>query len=116
MSSFIQQPIAENEYGQLVERVSDSSGFKKSPRIRDFLLYVCENALKNNLQDVREQQIGVRVFNRRPDYNMSEDSIVRVEARELRKRLAAYFAGEGKDESVVIEIPKGGYVPVFFGP
>src|SRR5208282_138508 len=60
-----------------------------------------------------EQYIGCAVFGRRADYNPGDDNIVRAEARELRKRLEQYFAGEGKEESLEIRIPKGSYVPVF---
>lgn len=98
---------------ELVARVAGSSCFQKSPRLRQFLLYVCECALQNRAADLHEQPIGCKVFNRRADYNPSEDNIVRVEARKLRRHLEEYFTGEGRDEPVVIEIPKGGYVPVF---
>ena len=106
-------PLRHDERWALVERVAASQILQKSPKLREFLLYVCETTLRNHLEDVREQQIGVHVFNRRPDYNMSEDSIVRVQARELRKRLAFYFDTDGKDEPLVISIPKGAYIPVF---
>jgi hypothetical protein len=97
----------------LVRRVADSVYFRKGPKLRAFLLYVCENTILGRPENVREQLIGSKVFGRITDYNLSDDNIVRVEARELRKRLEAYFASEGKDEAVVIEIPKGAYVPVF---
>jgi hypothetical protein len=97
----------------LVQRVADSSYFCKAPKLRAFLLYACENALLGRLENVREQLIGSKVFGRPAEYSLVEDNIVRVEARELRKRLEAFFAAEGRDEPVVIEIPKGGYVPVF---
>jgi hypothetical protein len=106
-------PLRHDDRWALMERVAASQILQKSPRLREFLLYVCETTLRNHLEDVREQQVGVHVFNRRPDYNMSEDSIVRVQARELRKRLALYFDTDGKDEPLVISIPKGGYIPVF---
>jgi hypothetical protein len=98
---------------ELVQRVADSDYFCKGPKLRAFLLYVCENTILGRSENVREQLIGCKIFGRRADYDPSEDNIVRVEARELRKRLEAYFAHEGKDEAVVIEIPKGGYVPIF---
>jgi hypothetical protein len=53
------------------------------------------------------------VFGRKPEYNPGEDNIVRVEIRQLRKRLEEYFATEGKDEPLVIVVPKGAYVPSF---
>jgi hypothetical protein len=97
----------------LVQRVADSSYFCKAPKLRAFLLYACENALLGRLENVREQLIGNKVFGRPAEYSLVEDNIVRVEARELRKRLEAFFTAEGRDEPVVIEIPKGGYIPVF---
>ena len=106
-------PLHRDDRWALVERVAASQIFQKAPKLREFLLYVCENTLRHHVEDVREQQVGVQVFHRRPDYNMSEDSIVRVQARELRKRLALYFETDGKDESLVISIPKGAYVPIF---
>jgi hypothetical protein len=87
--------------------------FARSPKLREFLLYICENTLADRLERVREQQIGCEVFGRRPDYNMSGDSIVRVEARELRRRLELYFNTDGRDEPTVIVLPKGAYVPSF---
>ena len=97
----------------LAQRVADSPSLRNCPKLRAFLLYVCENALLGQRENVREQLIGSKVFGRAVDYNISEDNIVRVEARELRKRLESYFAGEGCQEPTVIDIPKGAYVPVF---
>ena len=90
------------EKRELVGRVANSPTFQKSPRLREFLVYVADCTIDDRLEDVREQQIATNVFNRKADYNPSQDNIVRVEARSLRKRLDAYFAGEGKDEPVVI--------------
>jgi hypothetical protein len=98
---------------ELAQRVADSPLFRRGQKLRAFLLYVCENALLERIGNIREQLIGEKVFGRAPDYNIYEDNIVRVEAGELRKRLAAYFAGEGLREAFIIEVPKGAYVPVF---
>lgn len=99
-----------SEKRELVERVANSPAFRRSQRLREFLLYVAECTLSDRLQDARELQIAEKIFNRRTDYNPAQDNIVRVEARSLRKRLEAYFAGDGKDEPVIIVMPKGGYV------
>jgi len=98
---------------QLAQRVAESTYFRKGTKLRAFLLYVCENAILGRLDNLTAQMIGTRVFGRSAEYNLSEDNIVRVEARELRKRLEAYFSAEGCREATVIEIPKGSYVPVF---
>ena len=81
---------------ELVLRVADSIYFRKGPKLRAFLLYVCENTILGRVDNVREQLIGSKVFGRPTDYSLSDDNIVRVEARELRKRLGAYFANEGR--------------------
>jgi hypothetical protein len=97
----------------LVLRVASSQYFKTSPRLRDFLLYVAECAIRDAPEDVTEQQIGMHVFQRPPGYNSSEDSIVRSHARILRQKLAAYFAAEGAGEGLRMEVPKGHYLLVF---
>ena len=98
---------------ELVQRVAASTGFQRSPRLRELLLFICERAVQNRTEELREQSIGCGVFGRRPDYSPGEDNIVRVEIRHLRRRLDEYFAGEGKDEPLTIVVPKGTYVPVF---
>src|SRR5260370_4192563 len=97
---------------EVVQRVASSTLFQRSPRLRELLLYICERSLQNRLDELREQQIGCGVFGRKSDYNPGEDNIVRVEIRQLRKRLQEYFASEGKDDPYEILIPKGAYVPV----
>src|SRR6266403_3542533 len=97
---------------EVAQKVAASASFHRSPRLRELLLYICDRALQNRPADLREQQIGCAVFGRKPDYNPGEDNIVRVEIRQLRKRLEEYFSTEGKDEPYVVLIPKGAYLPV----
>lgn len=106
-------PLTGDERWELALRVAASPEFSRSARLHDFLLYVCEKALSNSADEIHEQQIGSAVFGRKLNYNCNEDNIVRVEARELRKRLDRYFAGAGKTEKLRIRIPKGSYVPSF---
>lgn len=97
----------------LIHRVAASSHFARSARLRDFLLYVGNESLKDGIPEIHEQEIGVRVFGRSPSYDRSQDNIVRVNATELRKRIDAYFSEEGAGEPWVFSIPKGSYGPVF---
>ena len=97
----------------VVNRILCSSGFQRSPRLRELFHYICQKAVENRPDELREQLIGQRVFGRKADYSPGEDNIVRVEVRHLRKRLEDYFSSEGKDEPLVIVIPKGTYVPAF---
>lgn len=97
----------------LVERIAASPHFKTSARLCDFLFYISECAIREAPEDATEQQIGIRIFHRAPGYNSSEDSIVRTHARLLRQKLAAYFLEEGANEPIVLDVPKGHYIPVF---
>src|SRR5579863_10750932 len=98
---------------ELVRRVVSSTTFEKSPRLRAFLSHVCRCALECKPEEATEQQIGIYVYGRSPGYNPNDDNIVRSQARVLRMKLEHHFANEGKDEPVIITIPKGQYVPVF---
>src|SRR6202167_3456427 len=102
-----------DERSRLVERVLSSNQFKASLRLREFLRYIADCAIKEAPESATEQQIGVHVFNRPPGYNSSEDSIVRTHARLLRQKLAEYFSTEGASEPLIIEVPKGHYLPLF---
>ena len=106
-------PEAAGEREELVRRVASSSTFERSPRLRAFFLHVCRCALDNKPEAATEQQVGICVYDRPPGYNPNDDNIVRSQARLLRLKLEHHFANEGKDESVVITIPKGRYLPVF---
>ena len=94
-------------------RVAVSKGLCKSALLPRFLLYVCERSLLGKADEITEQRIGTKIFNRPADYNPGEDNIVRSYARMLRKRLDEYFEGEGRDEPLRIVIPRGRYLPIF---
>jgi hypothetical protein len=97
----------------LVERVASSSYFNKSARLRELFLYLCERVLEESAEEIHEREVGHKVFGRSEDYDPIADNIVRVHASMLRKRIAQYFATEGAQEPIVIDIPKGNYAPVF---
>jgi tetratricopeptide (TPR) repeat protein len=96
-----------------LERVLESSGFKRNERISGFLRFVVERHLAGRDLELKESVLGTEVFGRSPDYDPKRDPIVRTEAGRLRSRLIEYYAREGRDDSLVIDLPKGGYVPVF---
>src|SRR5580700_6366793 len=78
-----------------------------------FLRFLAERHLEGSHNQLKESVIAVEVFGRRTDHDPSQDSIVRTEASRLRARLAEYYVGQGKDDGIVIDVPKGGYIPVF---
>jgi hypothetical protein len=98
---------------QLAQRIVASRSFAKSALLSRFLLYVCEREITGKTAEISEHQIGVHVFGRRPGYNAGEDNIVRNYARQLRHRLEQYFLEEGREEELLVSIPRGKYVPVY---
>lgn len=107
------QSMTRDASWQLAQRIASSDIFAKSELLPKFLLHICDLHLQGRTDEIREQLIGVRVFSRPPDYNPGDDNIVRNYAVQLRKRLSLYFEREGWREPYWIEIPRGGYVPVF---
>lgn len=97
----------------LLHRIAASPAFQKSNRLRELLLFVGEHSLTNGDAHLREQDIGVGVFGRPVDYDTSQDTLVRVQASQLRKKLQQYFEEEGREESLLVELPKGSYALVF---
>jgi hypothetical protein len=98
---------------QIAQRVASSQHFVRSRLLSSFLLYIVAETLTDRKNEITEHQIGVQVFGRPIHYRSVEDNIVRTYARQLRRRLAEYFSGEGASETLRIDIPLGGYIPVF---
>src|SRR5215831_3459233 len=96
-----------------LEKILVSEGFARNDRIRSFLQFVVEQELSGGGDQLKESVVGVEVFGRRPDYDVRQDSIVRTEAGKLRTRLSKYYANGGAADELIIDLPKGGYRPVF---
>ena len=96
-----------------VEKVLSNKLFTRSTRLCRFLRFSVEQTLAGNGGQLKEQIIGVEVFDRKPDYDPRIDPIVRVEARRLRAKLKAYYTSPGRGDQVMIGLPKGAYLPFF---
>ena len=96
-----------------LQRILAGEGFKRSERICRFLSYVVEQTLRGHGDELKESVLAVEVYNRPPDYNPKIDPIVRNDARRLRAKLREYYETEGYSDPVIIEIPKGSYLPMF---
>src|SRR6476660_7719399 len=99
-----------------LDRLLASPGFVRNARMSQFLRLLVERHLEGRDDELKESLIAIEVFGRKPDYDPKQDSIVRTEAARLRSRLIEYYSGAGRSDSVVIEVPKGGYVPAFRRP
>ncbi len=95
-----------------LERILQSRAFQSAPGQSSFLRYVVKQTLEGR-GDLKEYCIAIDVFARGESFDQRRDSIVRIEARKMRQNLAKYYEGEGHKDPIRIEVPKGGYVPVF---
>ena len=88
-----------------------TQAFAGSAKLFSFLHFVVEEALGGRAATLKELVIGIELYGSVVEYDPRIDSTVRVEARRLRRKLEAYYAGPGRDDAVVIAIPTGGYAP-----
>jgi TolB-like protein len=106
-------PPGEPEIRAQLSRILASDDFVRSPRLRGLLEYLIEESLAGRIGKIKATTIAIDVYGRDSSFDQQSDPIVRVEAGRLRQRLTEYYAGEGQNDALVIEIPKGGYRPAF---
>ncbi len=97
----------------LVQRIAHSATLGRSEQLTKLLLYVSKMAILDRADEISEQRVGIDVFGRPADYDSAIDGIVRSHATRLRRRLELYFKDEGCNEPLIVDIPRGGYVPRF---
>src|SRR5205823_8533585 len=98
---------------QQLERIVSSATFQQVERLKRFISFIVSEAAAGRGDELKEYVVGVQVFGKETSFDPRTDPIVRVQARRLRARLARYYHEEGQQDEVVIELPKGGYAPVF---
>src|ERR1700694_667362 len=96
-----------------LDSVIGSGIFNRAPNLSSFLSYICEQYFAGASCQIKEYNIAVEALRRPSDFDQKKDSIVRVEAHRLRKRLSEYYASAGADHALRIEIPHGQYAPMF---
>lgn len=89
-----------------------SDEFSSSRRASELLRHLVERALTGDTASLKERLLGIDIFHRRSDYNTSTDSIVRVTANDVRRRLA-HFYSQHHVQPLRISLPLGSYVPDF---
>jgi len=114
----ISKPTSEGEIAQEaireeLSRILESPIFVQSDRLGRSLRYTIETTLAGDAEILKEYLIGTEVYQRRPPYHPSADSIVRSEARRLRSKLKEYYESVGRNDSVFIYYHPGSYAPAF---
>jgi hypothetical protein len=110
-------PKTEEEKDQVrrqMERLLETTHFKNSRRYPALFRFIVEETLEGRGEFLKERLLGIRVFNRPPDYDTADDPIARVTIAEIRKRIAQYYHEEAHESEMRIELMPGRYEPEFF--
>jgi hypothetical protein len=97
----------------LIERIAESEGFHRAAQLRKILRYAAKAAIFRPQDGLSEVEIACNVLDRPSTFDPLTDNIVRAQFSHLRRKLEHYFETEGRDEPLVLSIPKGNYIPVF---
>jgi PAS domain S-box-containing protein len=96
-----------------LERMVASGSFRTCPRLAAFLRFVVEATLRGESAHLKGYTIAVEALGRSGDFDPQQDPIVRVEAGRLRRAIQHYYAGPGATDLLVIDVPRGHYIPTF---
>ena len=100
-----------------LERILASTLFRGSRRCQSLLRRITEQTLAGDTDSLKERTLGIDVFGRSPDYDTSQDPVVRVSAAEVRKKLAQYYQEAGHESELHIDLPSRSYIAEFhFAP
>jgi TolB-like protein len=108
-----QSPPSAEEVRAQLERFACSPEFSVSARDSNFLRYVVEETLAGRGDRIKAYSIATEVFGRDHTFDAQNDPVVRIEAGRLRRALERYYLLAGHHDPILIEVPKGGYVPTF---
>lgn len=105
--------LACDAIGEQLGRILASPEFHATDKMRDFLRFVVEEKLAGRSHRIKGYTVAVNVFGRNEDFDGTNDPIVRIQAGRLRRALERYYLVAGVSDPILIDIPKGGYVPRF---
>ncbi len=96
-----------------LNRVLSSRTFENAGRSTALLRFLVDETVNGRADRLKEYTLGAEALSKAETFDPRTDPIVRAEASRLRSRLERYYSNEGRLDSVVIELPRGTYVPQF---
>jgi hypothetical protein len=105
-------PSTQEKLEQL-EKVTRSPQLQNSESLSALFRFLVRRALEDPAAPPREHEIAIKVFGRTAEFDPKLDSTVRVQASRLRAKLSEYYSAAGTEDSIIVEIPKGGYLARF---
>jgi hypothetical protein len=105
--------LTDEQRQRQVQRIVHSASFRNASMLQQLLQFLTARAGDRSGESLKEYTIGVEAFSRPQDFDPKTDTIVRVQIHRLRQKLREYYESDGQLDPVLIEIPKGHYLPVF---
>src|SRR5947207_4096174 len=96
-----------------IQRIVSSKPFKTSEVHRNLLNYLAEKSLAGEAHTLKEYTVGLDLFGKPASYDPRQESVVRMHVGRLRQKLAEYYRTEGCDDSIIVDLPKGGFAMTF---
>lgn len=96
-----------------VQRILQSAAFRNASMLQQLLQFLVAKVYVHGNEALKEYTIGVEVFSRSQDFDPKTDTIVRVQIHRLRQKLKEYYQTDGRHDPILINIPKGHYLPTF---
>jgi Malectin domain len=112
-SSYSATSVSEVEVKQEIKAILESGILKKAPNLQHFLEYIAREYFAGNADQIKEYNIAVHALHRPERFDPQSDTIVRVTAHALRKKLEQYYATEGSSHPIQVQIPPGKYILTF---
>jgi hypothetical protein len=96
-----------------VRRIVQSATFRNATTLQQLFQYLAAKTIAGEPEALKEYTIGIEALGRRQDFDPKADPIVRVQSHRLRLKLKEYYDLEGSHDPILVQIPKGHYVPSF---
>jgi hypothetical protein len=113
VTSLVAMQIAREEKLAQLDKILQGRTLHGSESLKAFLRFIVDKTTENSESQLKEYVIATEVFGRGKGFDSRTDSVVRVQAGRLRVKLHEYYSTEGKDDPIIIDLPKGHYTPVF---
>src|SRR5579864_2365634 len=101
--------FVEEEKRAAVDKILQSQVFRNTESLRRLLRFLAEKAITGEADQLKVYSVGIDAFGKPPSYDPRQDSAVRIQVGRLRQKLSEYYLNEGKEDPVIVELPKGGF-------
>ena len=105
--------FVEEEKRAAVDKILQSQVFRNTESLRRLLRFLAEKAITGEADQLKEYSVGIDAFGKPPSYDPRQDSAVRIQVGRLRQKLTEYYQNEGKEDPIIVELPKGGFRLLF---